>query len=152
MHVLAIVVGGILLVVLFPRAMGLIVLIVVGLIVWAIASVVQSNNRSEKILARMGIELAYDVVQCSPDHPIHIVLSNNSSATVTELTLEIIARRQGHSDIVVRQDVRDDKVIGPQTRYGTCWSVTGLDSGVGVVNGIPVTELNWSYRDARIGF
>lgn len=100
----------------------------------------------------MGIDLKYDVLQCSSNYPIRIVLTNNSGATVTEYTLDVIARRQGHSDVVVQQHVRDDKIVGPQTTYSACWKVAGLDPVAGAVNGIPVTELNWSYRNADITF
>lgn len=152
MHFLAVVLVGLVLVVMFPRAMGLIALIVVGLIVWAVASGVQSNNERQKTLAQMSIDVTYDVAQCSPEYPIRIVLRNSSSATVIEYSLDVIARRQGHSDIAVTQHVRDDKIIGPQTAYGTCWSVSGLDRSAGVVKGIPIADLNWSFRNANVSF
>ncbi|RJG45462.1 hypothetical protein [Mesorhizobium sp. DCY119] len=149
MHFVGIALVAIVLVAMFPRAAGFILLAVAGLIVFFVLNILEARRNRENVLERMSIGVIYSEAECSSAYPIQVTFSNKSTKTVTKYSIDLTAHIAGRSSVVFSQTIQDDKIINPGQVYSSCWRLSGLDQA-GTVRGVPPRELQWSYRYGRV--
>jgi hypothetical protein len=104
---------------------ALIVFLVVGGII-AVATVLQPSprqNAKEAVVAAASV----DPAACpAPQKPIRIEFRNGNDGVVQRSSFSLIGRVPGHSSIVYRGFLRDDKIIAPGETAVTCYGLLPL--------------------------
>jgi hypothetical protein len=112
------------LLVLFPRAVGYMLLGVAilgvgagGYLWWSNAS---DSAAAEKVIAT----LRYDTTGCQRDFPVFVGFVNRSARTVKSIYFGVTIRRKGYSNTVGSlPSLTQDKILGPGEGFGWCYAM-----------------------------
>jgi hypothetical protein len=72
------------------------------------------------------IKLTANIGQtCKGEYPVFVGVINDSAKTILSYTFDVVARQKGYSKNLARsyETYSDDKVLGPNEGYGTCWRI-----------------------------
>lgn len=107
----------------FPRQMGTLLLGIVVLIALGGAYIWQQGEGRKRARASVEVSVRYDVSACSSSFPLLVTYRNGSRRTVEKIIYDIGGFTPGYSDVVLQDDYKTDRIIPPGQTYGECWSV-----------------------------
>jgi hypothetical protein len=121
----------------FPRGMGILIAVVVGLGVliaggiWGYST--YETRQRETLLAKIETLISYDPVKCSAEYPLLIGFVNRTDRSITKMSFEVSGFREGYSDPVYKTpyaSYSSDFIIKPGEGSGFCWRVPDKAYGV----------------------
>jgi hypothetical protein len=97
-------------------------------LVWIILSVIAASYFGIKALQdksqkdKVEIKVMYDIENCTEEHPLIVVIKNDSNRTINSVDFDIEIRRKGHSDNIASYlSYETDKIIDPEKVHISCW-------------------------------
>lgn len=139
----------------FPKQMGIVILVVIGGAAALFGYLyLEDQRRAEEYRERkesITLEASYDLTKCSTEFPLLVEIRNGYTDTLQSLTFEINGYREGYSSPVYRgYSYKSDRIIAPGETYVACWTQPGLDYGA---RATPPQSLNWraTYSYASFG-
>jgi hypothetical protein len=146
---------GLVLLFVFPKQMGALLLLLVfgGLGLFAFIYSADQRRADEDRRRRETIFLSaeFNVARCTAEFPILVTIRNGYTQTIRTLNFNLFGFREGFSTPVYRgSSYSSDRIIRPGGSYEACWSLPYLQSGA---QNVQPAGLLWraSYSYATFG-
>ena len=140
---------SLLLLFMFPRAVGAVLLLIAllagGLFLWIKVDGDRAARRREAI----SVVVSHDTVKCSEKYPLFIVIYNSSKDTINSVRFDVEAHRSDFSSPLYRSGYHEyssDRIIPGMEGWGSCWSLPRRVSGVSdeLISKHPPGGLSWT--------
>lgn len=124
----AIIIGGVILLIAFPRQFLAIIFLMIVAAVFGVIMLMDNNQkqteRQQKIAQTVKITARYDPTSCSADFPMHVTVQNNNTNRIMRMTFSIIGFREGYSNpVFMERAYSSDRIIAPGHEYVACWTL-----------------------------
>lgn len=129
----------------FPRQIGAIILVIVGIITlfWVYSE--HNNRQKENAIKKINLFASIQSALCSdPIYPISVRFFNGTSKTINSISFTISAKREGFSSTIYSRYLNSDKILPANTEYSACWSISDYDLKYGEIKNYPLESLTWS--------
>ena len=146
---------GIILVIIFPKQMG----ILAGVVVLTIAGIYlyfeSEENNKERQREAVVISVKYDTTTCTSEYPLLANVKNGSNNTVIKINWNFSAYKPGYSNNVVAYEgytseystpYESDKILAPNQSFTLCYKAPKLKEE------IAATAVTWSVVSKSVVF
>lgn len=104
-------------------AVGITAIFSIGLIIYGYFSF-DNWYSFERHKEKVYIAVSFDETVCTKDFPLVIKITNNSSKTISKVSIDVDVTRTGYSrNINGYQYLDSDKIIKPREDWQSCWRV-----------------------------